>query len=121
MLGFILGELTYLGRFEGSQCDFFILYCSLELMFFVFAKALLICEMLLTESPDLGRFTHILCDRCALNISTFPYPILWESLRSDLDGVVTKKSSYFLVLWSGLKFLTGNSFASGLAVSIFCP
>lgn len=31
---------------------------------------------------------------------------LWKSLISDLDGLVTKKSSYFLVLLPGLKFLT---------------
>lgn len=109
VLGFVQSELTYLGRSGGSQCEFFIPYSSLELMFFRFAKALLICEMLLTESPDVGRFLRILCDRCTLNISTFPYLTLWESLRSDLDGLVTKKSIYFLVLQSGLKFLTGNS------------
>lgn len=31
---------------------------------------------------------------------------LWKSLISDLDGLVVKKSSYFLVLLPGLKFLT---------------
>lgn len=31
---------------------------------------------------------------------------LWKSLISDLDGLVAKKSSYFLMLLPGLKFLT---------------
>lgn len=60
MLDFILSELSYLDRFGGSQCEFFILYSSLELMFFRFVEALLICEMLLTESPDVGRVSACL-------------------------------------------------------------
>lgn len=43
-----------------------------------------------------------------MNISTFPHLTPRKSLGSDPDELVAQRSNYFLVLLSGLEFLTGN-------------
>lgn len=101
--------MYYLGKFEENVWIFVIPYSSLELMSFRLAKALLICEMPLTEGSGMGRFLPIcVTDVLWIYISTFPHLTPWKSLGSDPDELVAQRSNYFLVLLSGLEFLTGN-------------